>query len=171
MHGEILYELHFPMEFIIIQLIFLGMFFLLPKGYSFVIKGSSLEKDKATEKNIKIVSYIAVVFLLMIFMQFDKGLIDMYKQFDKMYEHGKYASIIGKVEDFIPSKVTNKGKESFSINGIIFEYDMLEYKIGYQKIKPLGGKIRNGQRLKLKYIIYNGENRIVYIEKIVHIRE
>lgn len=30
---------------------------------------------------------------------------------------------------------------------------MLEYKIGYQKIKPLGGKIRNGQRLKLKYII------------------
>lgn len=50
MYGEILYELHFPMEFIIIQLIFLGMFFLLPKGYSFVIKWSSLEKDKATEK-------------------------------------------------------------------------------------------------------------------------
>lgn len=37
-----------------------------------------------------------------------------------MYEHGKYASIIGKVEDFIPGKVTNNSKESFSINSIIF---------------------------------------------------
>ncbi len=166
MHGEILYELHFPIEFIVIQIIFLGMFFLLPKGYLFVVKGSSLEKDKATEKNIRMVSYIAIIVLFMIFIPFDKGLIDMYRQFDKMYEDGKYESVTGKVEDFIPGKVTNKGDESFSINEIIFKYDMLEYKIGYQKIKPLGGKIKNEQQLKLKYIVYNGENRIIYIEQV-----
>lgn len=166
MHGKILYELHFPMEFIIIQLIFLGMFFLLPRGYSFIIKGSSLETDKATEKNVHTVSYIAIACLLMIFMPFNKGLIDMYRQFDKMYEDGKYESITGEVKDFTPSKVTNKSNESFSINSIIFEYDILKYKIGYQKIKPLGGKIRNGQQLKLKYIVYNGENRIIYIEQV-----
>ena len=167
MHGEILYELHFPIEFIVIQLIFLGMFFLLSKGCLFIVKGSSLEKDKATEKNIHMVSYIAIVVFFMIFLSFDKGLIDMYRQFDKMYEDGDYEAITGKVEDFVPGDVTNKGDESFSINEITFKYDMLEYKIGYQKIKPLGGKIKNGQQLKLKYIVYKGENRIVYIEQVV----
>jgi len=164
--GKILYELHFPVELIIIQVIFLGIFFLAPRVYAFVVKNSSLAMEHAVKSKVCVISYTAVVVLAIGFFFFDKGLLDMYRQVRELYETGQYESVAGEVEALIPGAVTDKGHESFSVEGIPFEYEMLEYKVGYQTIKPLGGIIRNGQKLKIKYVVYNGENRIIYIEEL-----
>lgn len=166
MDGTVLYELHFPFVFVFMQFLILVVFFSAPRGYAFIIAGSSLESDGEIKKTVRVVSYTAMIILTMNFFALDKGLLDCYCKIEEQYKVGQYQVISGEVHDFVPSRLTNKGDESFSVNGIIFEYDMMEYKIGYQRTKPFGGKIRNGQQLQIKYVVWQGENRIVYIKRL-----
>ena len=92
----------------------------------------------------------------------------MYAEVKNLYIQGNYDIVEGTVENFKPMQIDKKAAyETFSVNGTNFRYAMLDYNIGYQKVKSLGGVIKkNGQQLKIGYVVIGGERRIVYIEQI-----
>lgn len=81
---------------------------------------------------------------------------------------GDYFIVEGEVERFEPrKKLAQGGKETLMIDQVFFQYSGDEVTIGYNRQLCDGGVITgNGQRLKVGYVPYKGENRIVYIEQI-----
>ena len=95
--------------------------------------------------------------------------IDMYQDIVAAYEDGRYQTVEGYVEDFIPMPPEGHAHESFQINGVCFDYSENTALQGYNKTKENGGVISgNGQHLKIRYIYYKpwDTNVIVYIEEL-----
>lgn len=70
----------------------------------------------------------------------------------------------GYVENFSTPTATGHDSESFSINGITFDYADFN-NVGYSEMKAHGGVIHgNGQYLKISYVTIDGTNVILKIE-------
>lgn len=82
------------------------------------------------------------------------------------YNSNDYNIISGEVTEFIAGGFDYSKVESFCIDNVKFEYSDSDY-CGYNKNKNGGGVITgNGQKLKIGYINYKGENIIVSIEQM-----
>ncbi len=75
------------------------------------------------------------------------------------FELGEYETVEGEVQDFIPNR------ESFTINGVKFEYSASDNGSQYKKAYDMGGVIRdNGQYLRINYTEDGGKNEILCIQ-------
>lgn len=81
----------------------------------------------------------------------------------------------GYVEKYHPMPADGHDTEHFEINGVFFEYSDYAMTNGYHNAASLGGVVnRNGQYLKIKYMVYEydeeydgiSENVILYIAEI-----
>ena len=78
---------------------------------------------------------------------------------------GKYNTVEGYVEDFVPMPPSGHPYESFSINDICFQYSDYLITMGYRKARYFGGVIKgNGQYLRI-YYIPSDNNYIIKIEE------
>ncbi len=91
--------------------------------------------------------------------------IRMYDATVGAYHRGEYMTVEGYVEDF---EVHNDRWETFSVNGVDFEYVYAETRFGYHKSSRKGGVITgDGQHLKIGYTQFGlMGNVIVYIEEL-----
>ena len=122
---------------------------------------------KGHKVNICICSFALLVSLVVCGVVISSQL-DMYQNIVVAYEEGRYASVEGYVEDFIPMPAEGHAHETFQINGIEFDYSDYTVLQGYNKTKVYGGVISgNGQHLKVRYIYYEPWdcNVIVYVEE------
>lgn len=82
------------------------------------------------------------------------------------FEKGKYSSVEGYVENFTPRSANGHSMESFSINGVKFEYSEGIIKPGYRKTFYHNGVIKgNGQLLRISYISMDSDNIILCIQQ------
>lgn len=71
----------------------------------------------------------------------------------------------GKVEEYSIKQVSGQNIESFIVNGVKFEYSDFVDKIGFNQTSSNNGPVkRNGQYLKISYIVLNNEKLILKLE-------
>ena len=96
------------------------------------------------------------------------GQMDMHRAVVGAWQRGEYETVEGQVENFVPMPKEGKGRESFDLGGVHFEYSDNCLITGYHNAKVNGGVIRrDGQRLRIGYVWYEPYgNVIVSIEEI-----
>ncbi len=83
----------------------------------------------------------------------------------KIFENNEYQVVEGLIENFHPMPHNGHDVESFTINGVYFEYSDFKLVYSFNNTASHGGPLRrNGQQVKLSYINLNGENRILKVE-------
>lgn len=83
----------------------------------------------------------------------------------KIFENQEYQVVEGKIEDFHPMPHSGHDVESFTVNGVYFEYSDYMLVYGFNNTASHGGPLkRNGQQVRLSYITVDGDNRILKIE-------
>ncbi len=114
-----------------------------------------------------IVGVLGTLFLIAVMAFVVPDQIRMYQCTVGAYEHGEYRIVEGYVEQYKPAQKVGKG-ESFSIDGVDFEYYDNVVQFGYHKTSALGGVITgDGQHLRVGYTQYRSlGNVIVYIEEL-----
>ncbi len=128
------------------------------------------QEGKYTIKSYKIVKIFCgcmAGFLLMITVLMAFSTVLEYKAIVGAYENGEYEVVEGYVENFDPMPGEGHKDESFEINSVKFSYSDYTITFGYNNAKSHGGVIEgNGQHLKIGYVVYYGQNTIVYIEQL-----
>ena len=114
----------------------------------------------------RIISIITIIISLYANIYFIYGIIYNYNQTVKAYLNNDYLIIEGNIQDFIPGNDFKHESESFSINGVYFEYSPAIANFGYKKYGSEGGVLKgNGQYVRLGYVTNSvGVNIIVLIE-------
>ena len=162
MEGHVLYEATFTFDPVWLVLL------LVPAGF---VYGTicSIRKVRDTGKtgdkfDVGLCMFGSIVALLVCFLVIPDQ-IKMYDATVGSYRRGEYKTVEGYVEDF---EVHNDRCETFSVNGVDFEYGYAEARFGYHKSSRKGGVITgNGQHLKIGYTEYSRlGNVIVYIEEL-----
>lgn len=166
----ILYEATFPVGYILVVVFFFVFYMFLisfPKGIIKFSKRYNL-KYNYTEKQTRKFVIVGLIELSIFFILFLYGAVAMYINVVSAYKNGEYVVTEGYVEDFIPIGTDGNNRESFSINGIEFEYSNNSVQAGYCKVAKKGGVIyENGQHLKIGYVQYGSVgNVIVYVEDL-----
>lgn len=86
-------------------------------------------------------------------------------QIKREYQRGNYTTIEGQITNFDPMPEEGHKHESFTLNGIHFEYSDFEPLYGFNNSASHGGPIReNGQQVRLGYVTELKRNIIVKIE-------
>ena len=123
----------------------------------------NLFPKRSVRKEQAILAFIISIILFCIFLL--KTGKENYCIYNK-YNNSNYNIVSGEVTEFIAGGSDYSKVESFYIDNVKFEYSDSNY-YGYNKTKNEGGVITgNGQKLKIGYINYNGENTIVSIEQM-----
>ena len=166
----ILYEATLPVAYIFVIVFFFVFYMFLisfPKGIIKFSKRYNL-KYNYTEKQTRKFVIVGLIELSIFFILFLYGAVAMYINVVSAYKNGEYVVTEGYVEDFIPIGTDGNNRESFSINGIEFEYSNNSVQAGYCKVAKKGGVIyENGQHLKIGYVQYGSVgNVIVYVEDL-----
>lgn len=87
------------------------------------------------------------------------------KELKEILETKKYNVIEGVVKDYFVREVANQIFESFTINGVKFEYSDNIIIDGFHQTAKNGGPIdRNGLRVRVSYITKNNKNTILKLE-------
>ena len=82
------------------------------------------------------------------------------------YDTGNYEEIEGYVSDLQVSPFLDSGADSFKINNIEFDLG-IDFGVGYKKGAAYGGIVnKNGLHVKIKYIPYEHNLRIMHITVI-----
>lgn len=114
--------------------------------------------------------FFNIIFLGLASFIFLFALNSSYKKYSVIKEITKnktYLTIEGPVKNFTKFELSENEMESFSINGVYFEYSDYYHNGGYNKTSIRGGVINSeGQWLKLHYHNKDNENRIIKIEKL-----
>ena len=83
----------------------------------------------------------------------------------RIFENKEYKVVEGKIENFHPMPYSGHDHESFTVNGVHFEYSDYYIFYGFNNTASHGGPLKgNGQEVRLSYITVDGENRILKIE-------
>ena len=83
----------------------------------------------------------------------------------EIFENKNYQIVEGKIENFHPMPHSRHDVESFTVNGVYFEYSDFILVYGFNNTASHGGPLKeNGQQVRLSYINENGDNRILKIE-------
>ncbi len=116
----------------------------------------------------KLLSAVCLVICVIAALRFMFG----YMQIIHTYKEGKYKTVEGYVENFVPASVGGEDQEdmeeeSFDIKGVHFSYgDKFIKKFGYHLPSTQGGYIKkDGQYLKIGYITTQKGHVIVKIEE------
>lgn len=67
-------------------------------------------------------------------------------------ESGQVSIVEGRVENFVPMPYEGKALESFTINGVKFEYSDFVYSYGFNNTSSHGGPIREGLQVRIHYV-------------------
>ena len=117
----------------------------------------------------RIISFIIVIVSLYANIFFILGVFNNYNQIVKSYKNNDFIVLEGEISDFIPG-YKHGDIESFSINGIYFEYLPATANFGYRKYASKGGCIKgNGQYVRIGYVYsdYENTNIIVLIQLLI----
>jgi hypothetical protein len=84
----------------------------------------------------------------------------------EIYKNGDYKVIEGKIANFNPMPYGGHINESFTVNGISFEYsDFDESYYGFNNTASHGGPIKkDGQQVRISYIFQGDKNIILKLE-------
>lgn len=83
----------------------------------------------------------------------------------RIFKNKDHEVIEGKIENFHPMPYSGHDVESFTVNGVYFEYSDYILSYGFNQTSSHNGPLReNGQEVRLSYISEDGENRILKIE-------
>jgi hypothetical protein len=83
----------------------------------------------------------------------------------EILENKEYKTVEGKIENFNPMPYGGHAVESFTVNGVYFEYSDYILMDAFNNTASHGGPIKNnGQLVRLSYITIDEENRILKIE-------
>ena len=82
-----------------------------------------------------------------------------------IFENKEYKVVEGKIENFHAMPYSGHDVESFTVNGVYFEYSDYMLVYGFNKTASHGGPLKsNGQQVRLSYITVGEENRILKVE-------
>ena len=83
----------------------------------------------------------------------------------EIFENKEYKTVEGEIENFNPMPYGGHAVESFTVNGVYFEYSDYILWDAFNNTASHGGPIKNnGQLVRLSYITVDEENRILKIE-------
>ena len=161
MEFEIVYRLTDNLWFLLLFLLPLVFLFL---GLALVLKPSWFRNLSKFGRLIIGPIFITISLLVTVF--FMANIILQYNNIVKPYMNNEYLIVEGEVQDFVPgSDDWGNDTESFTVNGIKFEYSQPSAAFGYRRYAENGGVIKgNGQYVRIGYVIYDDENVIVLIE-------
>ncbi len=81
------------------------------------------------------------------------------------YTSGRYQLIEGKIVDFHPMPVEGHSNESFTLNGVYFEYSDFQPMYSFNNSASHGGPIRfEGQQVRIGFITDKGKNLILRVD-------
>ena len=165
MESRVLYEAAFAFEPAWLLLAAVAVAFPLAL---FVIMRKLREAGLIGRKGASWVVAAAVVTVLLlggVFLWYEARL---YRATVGAYRRGEYRTVEGCVEDFHPMPETGGDRESFTVDGVAFEYSDYELQFGYHNARSLGGVITgDGQHLKIGYVQLRWQGSvIVYIEEL-----
>ena len=166
--NTVLYEATSKFDFSILSIPLILILFM--SVFPFIIKKSYEGKDiKLNMEFVKSFCLVGIVFAVVFSLVVLIIQANMYNKTVVAYSKGEYQIVEGYVENFNPMPYEGHARESFEINGVVFEYSDYKIQPGYNNTKSHGGVIKeNGQHLKIGYVYLNQThgNIIVYIEQI-----
>ena len=166
--NTVLYEATSKFDFSILSIPLILILFM--SVFPFIIKKSYEGKDiKLNMEFVKSFCLVGIVFAVVFSLVVLIIQVNMYNKTVVAYSKGEYQIVEGYVENFNPMPYEGHARESFEINGVVFEYSDYKIQPGYNNTKSHGGVIKeNGQHLKIGYVYLNEThgNIIVYIEQI-----
>lgn len=123
-------------------------------------------KSKSPKRNFTIVfGFIFSGFALVMLLSTVPSSLANRNKTQKIFENQEYQVVEGTIEDFHPMPHSGHDVESFTVNGVYFEYSDYMLVYGFNNTASHGGPLkRNGQQVRLSYISVNGDNRILKIE-------
>ena len=164
MESQVLYETSYT--FHISLLIILVLLVAVP--YVMIQQAKAVRKDKSPSNIFGLVMFsigtLVIIFVTAVVIPDE---INMYDSTVGAYNRGDYQIVEGYVENFHPMPKEGHDTESFTVNGVLFEYGYTAT-FGYHKAKVDGGVITgNGQHLRIGYTKYDWLGKvIVYIEEL-----
>lgn len=149
----------------------LDMFFFMPILFILIGIGISwfnikYNKSTSSKKQFTIVfGFIFSGFALLFLLATLPSELSTRKETKQIFENKEYKVVEGQIENFHPMPHSGHDMESFTVNGVYFEYSDFVVHYGFNNTASHGGPIkRNGQQVRLSYITKNGDNRILKIE-------
>ena len=155
-------------------------FILLALGIGFLSIALSVIKEQKHDENmrgfsvvlLKVLGFTVGPFAILLFLGFTELAVRQYFEYKDLLETENIYSVMGYVENFHPMPYEGHDTEHFEVDGVYFEYSDYITTNGYNTAASHGGVVtRNGQYLKIKYIVeeYESgkiENIILYIAEI-----
>lgn len=136
-------------------------------GLGVSIFNIKFNKSESPKKKFTIVfGFIFAGFGLLFSLLVIPSQISEYYESNDLYEQGEYETIEGAIENFVPMPYEGHMHESFSVNGISFDYsDFNSTYHGFNNTKSHGGPISgNGQQVRIGYVTKGEQNVILKIE-------
>jgi hypothetical protein len=123
-------------------------------------------KSTSSKKQFTIVfGFIFSAFGLLISLLTIPSSISSQQKTKEIFENKEYKTVEGKIENFNPMPYGGHAVESFTVNGVYFEYSDYILWDAFNNTASHGGPIKNnGQLVRLSYITVDEENRILKIE-------
>jgi hypothetical protein len=93
-----------------------------------------------------------------------------YRRAQNAIERDEALSVEGPVENFQPVRPDGKGKESFTVEGVPFEYaDYEATSPGFTETAHYGGPIRPGEMVRIRYVPKGSSEYVVRSNLIVRL--
>lgn len=123
-------------------------------------------KSTSSKKQFTIIfGFIFSAFGLLISLLTIPSSISSQQKTKAIFENKEYKIVEGEIENFNPMPYEGHTVESFTVNGIYFEYSDYILWNAFNNTASHGGPIKNnGQLVRLSYITVDEENRILKIE-------
>ena len=131
--------------------VFLGILFL--KFYKLLIpkwKPSFLPSWKP--KQAKMFGWVFTVFSSVWTVGVFASTWSSYHQAIQAYKEGRYSTVEGVVQEFVPMPYTGHAEESFKVNGVKFTYSDYEVTPGFNNTSSHGGPIRAGLKVRIGHL-------------------
>ena len=167
MKSQVLYEASFTMQIgWLLLLVLLVAFPCIAIHYVKKLRNPRKYGTRDAKAGV-IIGVLGTLFMIAVMAFVVPDQIRMYRCMVGAYERGEYQIAEGYVEQYKPAQKVGKG-ESFSIDGVDFEYYDNVVQFGYHNTSALGGVITgDGQHLRVGYTQYKSlGNVIVYIEEL-----
>ncbi len=158
---DVLYELGFKFNFLMLIPFF--VFIILLAGGIFLPKIKHFKENKKLLRLSKALPNALAVCTVIITLVWAVFEVTEYKTLMTSVTEETMLCAEGTVTDY---KFGENGNETFSIGETEFEIIPDKFNYGYNVSANDGGVIKEGEKLKIGYVDYKGEKKIVYIEKI-----
>ena len=145
---------------------YLGMYevfllFILIVSIAFFIKFTKLSiklnKEKKEPKATNILMVSIFIFFIVSLASFANILAyNGYQNVISILDEKEYKIIEGKINNYLPAKITDKKFESFNVEGIKFIYSPAIRTYSFSKLKGEGNPIEEGDTVRIWYYNSNG---------------